>query len=387
VSALLGVLYALIQHDIKSLLAYHSVENIGIILLGVGSGLLFRSYHLGSLGALALVAGLYHCLNHAIFKSLLFLGAGAVINETHTRDMEEMGGLLKRMPHTGAYFLIGSLAISGLPPFNGFISEWLTFQALMLSFNLHAQLINLLFALSIAGLALTAGLAAACFVKAFGITFLALPRSQAVHGAAEAGPAMRTSMGMLAVGCLALGIAPILLLRPLSSVMTEFIGERPDLSFNWSSIITANVFANVAPFWVALILVLLILAAWVALRAFGTNFGRRYYETWGCGRALQTAAFEYTAAAFAYPFKRVFAFLYRPVEETEIEAHPESRFFVKTITYRHESRSVIEESIYAPIGQALQRIAAGTRRLQSGNVHSYLFYILLILLALLLLSK
>src|SRR5437667_69203 len=180
VSALLGVLYALVQHDLKSLLAFSSVENIGIILLGVGAGLLFRAYNLGSLASLALVARLYHCLNHSIFKTLLFLGAGAVVEETHTRNMEEMGGLLKRMPHTGGYFLIGSLAIAGLPPFNGFISEWLTFQALMLSFNIPVQFLNLLFALSIAALAMTAGLAAACFVKAFGITFLALPRGETV---------------------------------------------------------------------------------------------------------------------------------------------------------------------------------------------------------------
>src|SRR6266516_5655102 len=186
VSALLGVLYALIDSDLKCLLAYSSVENIGIILLGVGAGLLFRTYNLGSLASLALVAGLYHCLNHAIFKTLLFLGAGAVVHATGTRNMEEMGGLLKRMPHTGAFFLIGSLAISAMPPFNGFISEWLTFQSLLLSFNIPVQFLNLLFALSIAALAMTAGLAAACFVKAFGITFLALPRGETVDQAHEA---------------------------------------------------------------------------------------------------------------------------------------------------------------------------------------------------------
>src|SRR6059036_2137240 len=229
VSAILGVLYALVENDLKSLLAFSSVENIGIILLGVGAGLLFRAYNLGSLASLALVAGLYHCLNHAIFKTLLFLGAGAVVEETHTRNMEEMGGLLKRMPHTGAYFLIGSLAIAGLPPFNGFISEWLTFQALMLSFNIPAQLFNLLFALSIAALALTAGLAAACFVKAFGISFMALPRGERAAEAHEADGAMKISMGLFALACLALGVAPVLVLRVLSGAVTEFLGAGPDL--------------------------------------------------------------------------------------------------------------------------------------------------------------
>ncbi len=387
VSALFGVLYALIDSDLKRLLAYSSVENIGIILFGVGAGLLFRSYSLGSVAALALVAALYHSLNHAVFKGLLFLGAGSVVHATGTRNLEKMGGVLRRMPQTGAFFLVGSLAIAAMPPFNGFISEWLTFQSLLLSFRVPAQIFNLVFALSIAALALTAGLAAACFVRAFGITFLALPRSEAIGRAHEASWTMRTSMAMLAVACLTLGVAPALVLRPLTGAMTEFIGERPDLSFDWSSIAAANVFATIAPFWVALILAALILAVWIGLRAFATNFGRRYYETWGCGRALQSSAFEYTAAAFANPFKRVFAFLYRSVAQTEIEAHPESRFFVKAITYRYESRSLIEESVYAPIGRAVRHVAARARAVQSGNVHSYLLYILLVLMALLLFAK
>ena len=387
VSALLGVLYALIDSDLKCLLAYSSVENIGVILLGVGAGLVFRSYNLGSLAALALMAALYHSLNHTVFKGLLFLSAGSVVHATGTRNMEEMGGLLKRMPHTGAFFLIGSLAISAMPPFNGFISEWLTFQSLLLSFRVPEQFINLVFALCIASLALTAGLAAACFVRAFGITFLALPRGQAVEQAHEADWTMRTSMGLLALACLTLGVAPVLVLRVLSGAVNEFLGAAPDLSFDWSNIAAASAFGTIAPLWVAVILALLMLAAWVGLRVYGANFSRRYYETWGCGRAVQTADFEYTAAAFANPFKRVFAFLYRPVEETEIEAHSESRFFVKTITYRHESRSIIEDSIYAPIVATVRRLAAKARTVQSGNVHGYLLYILAALLTLLLFAK
>jgi hydrogenase-4 component B len=387
VSALMGVLYALIDSDLKRVLAYSSVENIGIILLGVGAGMLFQSYSLGSLASLALVAALYHSLNHAVFKGLLFLGAGSVVHATGTRNMEEMGGLLRSMPQTGAFFLIGSLAISAMPPFNGFISEWLTFQALLLSFRVPSQIFNLVFALCIAALALTAGLAAACFVRAFGITFLALPRGEAAEPVHEAGRTMRASMALFAMACLALGVAPILALRPLSTAVSAFIGERPDLSFNWSGISAAGEFAAISPFWAGVILALLMLAAWFGLRAFGANFSSRSYETWGCGRALQSAAFEYTAAAFANPFKRVFAFLYRPVETTEIEAHPESRFFVKTIAYRHEARSVIEDSIYAPIGATVRSLAARVRSIQSGNVHSYLLYILLALITLLLFAK
>jgi hydrogenase-4 component B len=387
VSALLGVLYAIIDVDLKRLLAYSSVENIGVILLGVGAGLLFRSYALGSLASLALVGALYHSLSHAVFKVLLFLAAGSVVQATGTRNMEDLGGLLRRMPQTGAFFLVGSLAISAMPPFNGFISEWLTFQSLLLSFRVPEQMFNLLFALSIAALALTAGLAVACFVRAFGITFLALPRGETVARAREGDMTMRISMGLLAIVCLGLGVAPAIVLHPLTSTMSEFIREGPELSFNFSEITAGGAFGMVAPIWVAGIFGLAIAAVFMGLRLSGANLNRRSYETWGCGRALQTARFEYTATAFANPFKRVFAFLYRPVEETEVEAHPESRFFVTTITYRHEARSIVGDSVYAPIGIAVRRIAMKIRSVQSGNVHSYLLYILLALLVMLLFAR
>ena len=202
VSGVLGVLYALVDPDLKRLLAYSSVENIGIILLGAGAAMLFQATQLSGLAALALVATLYHTLNHAAFKSLLFMGAGAVLHATHTRNMEELGGLIKRMPQTAALFLVGSLAIAALPPFNGFISEWLTFQALLSSFQISAHTVNLIFALGVAALALTSGLAVACFVRAFGITFLALPRSDRAEHAREVEWTMRAAMALLALVCI-----------------------------------------------------------------------------------------------------------------------------------------------------------------------------------------
>src|SRR5437667_3363293 len=174
VSALLGVLYALMEHDLKRLLAYHSVENIGIILIGVGAGLVFQHYGLMTLAALGFIGGLYHTINHASFKGLLFLGAGSVLHGTRTRNMEEMGGLIKRMPWTALFFLIGSAAISALPPLNGFASEWIVFQVLLGGFNIPVPEIAALMPVAVGMLALTSGLAAACFVKAFGITFLAI---------------------------------------------------------------------------------------------------------------------------------------------------------------------------------------------------------------------
>jgi hydrogenase-4 component B len=301
--------------------------------------------------------------------------------------MENMGGLLKRMPQTGALFLVGSLAIAAMPPFNGFVSEWLTFQALILSVRVPAQFVNLVFAGGIAALALTAGLAAACFVRAFGIVFLALPRSEHVNTVQEAHWTMRLSMLVLAVAATVVGVVPVVVLRPLSIVTADLIGEQADLAFNFSNVTAGGAFASIAPGWVALTLVVLIFAVWLGIRVSGANGRIRYYETWGCGRAVQSAAFEYTAAAFANPFKRVFAFLYQPEIRTELDHGGTSRLFVKSITYQHESRSIIEEGIYRPVGNAVRRIAANARNLQSGNVHSYLFYMLLALIVLLLVAK
>ena len=206
VSAVVGILYALVDADLKRLLAFSSIENVGVILIGVGGAFLFVRAGVESLAALALMAALYHTINHAAFKSLLFLGAGAVLHATGTRNMEAYGGLIKRMPWTAACFLVGAASISALPPLNGFVSEWMTLQALIQSVRLAQPGVNLVFAVGIAALALTAGLAAACFVKAFGITFLAMPRSDAAAHAHEATATMRWAMGALAAACVALGL-------------------------------------------------------------------------------------------------------------------------------------------------------------------------------------
>ena len=386
VSAVLGVLYALVEHDLKRLLAYHSVENIGIILLGLGAGMLFQAHGLEALAALALIAALYHTLNHAAFKSLLFMGAGAVVHATHTRNMEELGGLIKRMPQTAALFLVGSIAIAALPPFNGFVSEWLTFQSLLLSFQISAHTINLIFALGVAALALTSGLAAACFVKAFGITFLALPRSEPAARAREVELTMRAAMALLAFACVALGVAPFVILAPLDATVFDLIRAHADMHFDWNAVVANGGFGWVAPLWIALGLVALLLAIPLALRLIGANNRRRYYETWGCGRALQTARFEYTATAFANPFKRVFAVLYRPVKDLDIEFHPESRYFVRTIDYDNPGHLIFEDKLYRPLLRMIEAAARRARGLQSGNVHGYLVYILIALITLLIVT-
>lgn len=387
VSAVGGVLAALVESDLKRLLAYSSVENVGIIVLGAGAGMVFRAFGLNELASLAIVAALFHTVNHAAFKSLLFFGAGSVLQAVHTRDMEQMGGLIKRMPQTAVSFLAGAAAIAALPPLNGFFSEWMTFQALLLSFSVPSHAINLIFALAVAALALTGGLAAACFVRAFGIPFLALPRSDRAARAHESGPSMRAAMAALTLACIGLGLAPSGVLGFLNAGVAELTGSPANVRFSWNVVVAGSGFASVSSLWTGVALGALLLSLPLALRMWRANARRRAYETWSCGRALQTARFEYTAAAFANPFKRVFHVLYLPVKELDIAFHPESRFFVRTIAYRNEVRSVIEEFVYQPLVRMAQRAARRARVLQSGNVNAYLFYILIALIALLLLMK
>ncbi len=218
-SAIMGVLYALMENDLKRLLAYSSVENIGLIFIGLGTGFLFWSLKVAPAAFLALAAALYHALNHAAFKGLLFLGAGSVLHATHTRDMNQLGGLIRGLPWTAACFLTGSLAIAGLPPLNGFVSEWLLFQSLLPGIGSPVPLVAPLMTLAVGVLALTGGLAAAAFVKAFGITFLAIPRSPAALHAHEAPLSMRIGMGILAVLCAGFGLAAVLILPALATAV------------------------------------------------------------------------------------------------------------------------------------------------------------------------
>ena len=222
ISAVLGVLYALMESDLKRLLAYHSVENIGIILIGLGAALLLLSAGHPELAAIGLLAALYHTLNHAIFKGLLFLGAGAVQYATGTRKLEALGGLIRRMPWTAAFFLVGAVAISGLPPLNGFVSEWLTFQGLLSAGSSLTAVPAIGSLLAAGGLALTAALAAACFVKAFAITFLAMPRTSAASGHVHEVPrGMLAGMGLLALICLLLGVLPGPMSAAIGTVLQE----------------------------------------------------------------------------------------------------------------------------------------------------------------------
>ena len=389
VSALLGVLYALMEHDLKRLLAYHSVENIGIILIGIGAGFIFYSYGQMTLATLGLIGGLYHTINHASFKGLLFLGAGSILHATGTRNMEEMGGLIKRMPWTAFFFLIGSVSISALPPFNGFVSEWLVFQSLLAGFNIPKPELAILMPVAVGMLALTSGLAAACFVKAFGISFLAIPRSTGAENAKESPRSMLMGMGILALACAGLGLAPVVVVPLLGKVVAGF-GQLPQtvpgLTFNLS-LQTPQAFGQISPALAALGLLVISGLIPIAFKLFRVNLRFQPGETWGCGRTGQTPRMEYTATAFAEPLRRVFAELYRPTKELTIDFHPESKYFVESIAYKSEITPLFDRWIYDPFLNFVQSVSRQVRRLQAGSVHLYLVYIAAILVILLLVAR
>lgn len=388
-SALLGVLYALMQHDLKKLLAYHTVENVGLISMGIGLALIFQSFGVGGLAALALVAALFHTLNHGVFKGLLFFGAGSVLHATGTRNMEDMGGLIRRMPVTSACFLIGAAAISGLPPLNGFASEWMLFQSIMAAANIPHSLFAALMAAAVGILALTAGLAAACFVKAFGISFLAIPRSREAEKAHEAPAAMRFAMVALAGACILLGVLPSWAATFIARSVAFLPGITSSaVDFRFGFLMWApGQSSRISPSVTALLLVLALIMIPVAFRLFRVNPKLRVGETWGCGRLNQSPRMEYTSTAFAEPLRRIFSALYRPTKDVTIDFHPESKYFVQSILYKSEVRTWFDELLYEPLNRGIQRLGAAGRRIQSGSIHLYIGYIFLTLLVLLLLAR
>jgi hydrogenase-4 component B len=389
VSALLGVMYALMEHDLKSLLAFHSVENIGIILLGIGAGMIFQTYGLKELAALGLLAGLYHTINHAMFKALLFLGAGSLLYATHTRNMEEYGGLLRRMPWTGVFFLIGAVSISALPPTNGFVSEWLVFQSLFLSFQLPTVFLKLMLPIAAAMLALTSVLALACFAKAFGISFLALPRSAHARHAEEVPVPMRVGMALLAIVCVVLGVAPMVVVPLLDRVASPFTGvsiEGKVLALDGWALAPVNVeFSSLSTPVLALLLVVLAMLGLGLVVAFGGLVKKRYYKTWGCGINL-TPRMEYTATGFVQPIKRVFSTIYQPTVKLETEFLEESRYFAKRRRFEFHIEPIFQKYLYDPVVAFFTTMADRLRVIQAGSLHLYLTYIFVTLIVLLLLA-
>ena len=381
-TALTGVLYALIDDDLKRLLAYSTVENVGLIALGLGAGFVFLSLSQPEAAALAFMAALLHVVNHAAFKSLLFLGAGAVLHATGERDLNRLGGLIKRMPWSAASFLVGALAIAALPPFNGFVSEWLLFQSFLPGVASSRASVAILLTLGVGALALTGGLAAATFVKAFGIAFLAIPRSPEAERAHEAGWPMRIGMGVLAVACPALAVLSI----PLLSVIGAAVGSlgrfpAPRAASSWLVFETPQAMARMSPLAIAAVLAGVTAAAALAVGLRSRR--RRVDDTWGCGRIVHTPRMEYTSTAFAEPLRRIFGELYRPTEDLSVTVHPGTQYHISAITYRTAVHPWFERGLYDPLMRAVGYVAGLARALQSGSVNAYLAYIVLVLVVLL----
>ena len=376
-SAILGVLYALAQRDLKRLLAYSTIENAGIILLGLGAGMTMLATGRNALAVVAVAASLYHVLNHAVFKGLLFLGAGSVVMATGTRRIEDFGGLLRRMPWSALLFLTGALAISGVPPFNGFSSEWLTFQALLLAFQAVPGLTRVNFPAAGALLALTSALAAACFVKAFGISFLALPRSRAAAEAHEVPAVMLAPQAFLAVLCVALGLLPGAVLTTLGTVTSSLHGLPSSVSLAAGPFGMATgpgPFATVTPGALGLVVLGAIGVALVVTIVMGLGRVVRRAPTWGCGGVL-SADTEYTGTAFSKPLLMVFRAVYRPTREVEALADV-SPYFPQEVRYRTDIEPTFEHYIYRPLTQTVLQLAERMKVLQAGSLHAYLGYVL-----------
>lgn len=375
-SGILGVLFALAQHDLKRLLAYHSVENIGIIALGLGVGELGLSGGSAPVAVLGFAGALLHVLNHAIFKGLLFLGAGAVAHATGTREIDHLGGLLKRMPWTGAAFLTGAVAISGLPPLNGFVSEFLIYVGAFQGGVAGGIAAAAPFLLAIASLALIGGLAAACFTKAFGIVFLGEPRSEHAARAHEPGLPMRVPMLLLAFSCVAIGcLAPIVVraLVPVVECASGLSSETVRLAV--TSVTAPLSFVGAAGLGLFLLIGLL---AGVRQRLLS---GRRVEEgcTWDCGYARPSPRMQYTASSFAQPLTELFGAFLR----SRRHLVPPEGFFPRHASLTTDTPDVCTRGFYGPAFTGIGRGLSALRWLQHGEVHLYVLYIALTLLGLL----
>lgn len=364
-SGLLGVLWALAQHDIKRLLAYHSVENIGIILMGLGVGALGTRYGNPALALIGYTGALLHTLNHALFKSLLFLGAGVVDRATGTRNLERLGGLARWLPLTWLSFLVGATAIVGLPPLNGFVSEWLVYQGLFRA-GQQPGLLRLA-VLGAPALALIGALALACFAKVAGVVFLGTPRSSAAQDAHEADRGQLLPLGFLAAACVALGVVPTLGITP---AMAAAASVEPAVA---AAIPDAIAVARAAT-WIglsAVALIVLLALAFVTRRRLLRRSVVRASETWSCGYPVGSARAQYTASSFAAPLLATFGRASGVVERRTADA------------FHSHALDLVLDRVALPAWDRVHRAALRLRPIQQGRLYIYLLYVMVALLVLL----
>jgi formate hydrogenlyase subunit 3/multisubunit Na+/H+ antiporter MnhD subunit len=381
-SAVLGLLYALWQTDLKRMLAYSTVENVGVVYVGLGLALAFQANGMDWAAALALTAALFHVLNHALFKSLLFFGAGAVLSATHERNMERLGGLIHRMKTTSFLVLVGCAAISALPPLNGFVSEWLIFQAILQSPALPQWGLKIMVPAAGALLALSAALAAACFVRAYGITFLGRPRSAAASEAREVDRFSLAAMALLAGLCLAVGIFPGLVIDALAPLMQLLVGDRmpAQAQVPWLSIVP--IAESRSSYNGLLVFVFVLVSASAAIFAIHRLASRvvRRAPAWDCGFPDPSPATQYTGGSFAQPIRRVFGTLLFRARET-VDMPPPGD--LRPARLDLELRDLVWDALYAPVAGAVGYAADRLNLLQFLTIRRYLGLVFMALVSLL----
>ncbi|HEX5413779.1 MAG TPA: proton-conducting transporter membrane subunit, partial [Terriglobia bacterium] len=428
VSALVGILYANRETDMKTMLAESSIENMGVITAGVGAGLVFKVSHAPVLAGIAFIAALYQMVNHAVYKSLLFFGAGAVESEAGTSDMDRLGGLIKLIPWVAAFFLVGALSIAALPPLNGFVSEWLTLQALLLSASLKSVGVKVAFALSGAVLALTAALAVTCFVKVYAMSFLGMPRSDNVARNGRIHRSMRIAMAFLAVLCVVLGILPTYIISALDKPVRQLAGtlsagalvppffttsaKRPLLPpafvagfhnlgaqigrsilpgpglviLHQGSARNPVVFAMSTSYMIV-VLALLVAGAFLLTRkllARGRRLARQ--PVWAGGLRPLLPELTYTATGFSNPVRVTFNAVFHP---TEIEDSSEmvGQHFRMAIRRLVKEVHVLDRWFYRPVHRGATRLAAGLARMHHGRLNAYVAYVLVALIVVLVFGR
>lgn len=378
ITAIYGILYAVIQQDMKRFLAYSSVENMGLIFVGLGSSFLFYSLGQTLLAVLALIAALYHALNHAFFKSLLFMGAGSVYFATGRRNIESLGGLIRYMPYTAGFFLVASLAIASFPPFNGFVSKWLTLQSLFALAFLQGENVwlSLLGVFALLILAIVGALVGIGFVKLFGLTFLAQERSKDIRKVKEVPISMRLAMGVASVATLLLGIFPSQVISYLNRITSPFIPNLWLDAHSWLAIKTPSELpSTISPIIILLILMIALFILLLFVRAFygKSKFVRRI--AWACGIKLEPDM-SYSGVSMTHPLQIIFKFIYG-------NSYYSSKQGDEVIFGLH-FRKVFSQYIYNPAIQGFVVLSKKIRKIQNGSIHTYLAYVFITLIIVLL---
>jgi hydrogenase-4 component B len=378
-TALFGVIFAAVQVDMKRLLAYSSIENIGLILVGFGLALIFHHFDKDTLAALALTATLYHSVNHAFMKGLLFLGTGSVLHATGERNLTRLGGLIHKMPKLALLVLVGVLAAAGLPPLNGFVSEWLLLQAFLFSPGLPHDYISMLVPIAAAAVALTAALAGYVMVKFYGVIFLGRPREEKLSQTHDAGIWERIGMTWMAIGCIALGVLPVFVILYLDHVTEMLVHQSLAASAaknGW--LLLTPIHAESASYGPLILLFCIVVGVLLTVRVVKRFYhGRlRRGAAWDCGFPAQTARMQDSAEGFGQPIRQIFSTFVEVVRQlpTPFDLHPH---------YHSETRDRLWELCYVPIRRLNEAIAAQVGKLQHGRIHAYLLYSFLTLLALL----